>query len=114
MDLDKAHQTIRLTKRLGVKVHLTFCLGLPGETEQTVQETVSFIQAARADSLQFSFATPFPGTEHFKYMKDRGWLVSENWSDYDGNYRCVVKTQELNNDDLEGIRIALNNNFNSQ
>jgi radical SAM superfamily enzyme YgiQ (UPF0313 family) len=57
--------------------------------------------------LQFSFATPFPGTDYFKYMNDRNWLLSENWSDYDGNYKCIIKTQELSSKDLERIRIAL-------
>lgn len=109
IDLDRTYQIIRFTKRLGIKVHLTFCLGLPGETRRTIQETVRFIQDTQPDSLQFSFATPFPGTEYFKYMKDRGWLLSEDWSDYDGNYKCVVKTQELSYGDLERIRIALNN-----
>lgn len=112
MDLDKAYQIIRFTKKLGIKVHLTFCLGLHGETHQTIQETVKFIQDIQPDSLQFSFATPFPGTEYFRYVKDRNKLLSEDWSDYDGNNKCVVRTQELNNSDLERIKIALNSNFN--
>ena len=67
MDLNKTNRIIRFTKKLGIKVHLTFCLGLPGETEQTIQETVKFIQDVQPDSLQFAFATPFPGTDYFKY-----------------------------------------------
>jgi radical SAM superfamily enzyme YgiQ (UPF0313 family) len=107
MDLDKVDSIIKFTKKIGIKVHFTFCLGLPGETKKTIQETVRFIQANQPDSLQFSFATPFPGTDYFKYMNDRNWLLSENWSDYDGNYKCIIKTQELSSKDLERIRIAL-------
>ncbi|MBZ9577953.1 radical SAM protein [Patescibacteria group bacterium] len=114
MDLDKAYQAIRLTKKLGIKVHLTFCLGLQGESKQTIQQTVKFIQDSQPDSLQFSFATPFPGTEYFEYIRNKGRLLSEHWPDYDANYKCVVKTQELSNRDLERIRLALNNNFNLQ
>lgn len=112
MNLDKAHQTIKLTKKLGIKIHLTFCIGLPGETKRTIQETGKFIQDIQPDSLQFSFATPFPGTDYFEYAKDKDWLISGDWSDYDGNYRCVVKTYELNSRDIEGARVALSNNFN--
>ena len=114
MDLNKTYQIIKLTRKLGIKVHLTFCLGLPKETKQSVQKTIRFIQDSQPDSLQVSFATPFPGTEYFRYVNDKGYLLSDNWSDYDGNSKCVIKTQELGCRDLERIRIALNNNFNAQ
>lgn len=112
MNLDKVYSIIKLTKKLGIKIHLTFCLGLPGETRQTIQKTVKFIQGIQPDSLQFSFATPFPGTDYFKYAKEKGWLLSENWSDYDGNYKCIIKTQELTSEDLERMRVGLSSNFN--
>ena len=111
LDLDKARHIIKLTKRLGIKVHLTFCLGLPGETKQTVEKTVNFIRQAKPDSLQFSFATPLPGTEFFRYMKEKDLLVSSDWSDYDGNYKSVAKTQDLDSKYLEGVKTAINNNF---
>lgn len=112
MDLNRARLTIKFTKKLGVRVHLTFCLGLPGETNQTIQRTVRFIQDVKPHSLQFSFATPFPGTVYFNYVRDKGWLFSGDWSDYDGNYKCIVKTEELSSEDLERIKIAFNSNFN--
>lgn len=111
IDIDKTRCIIRVTKKLGIKVHLTFCLGLPGETKQTIQETIGFIESTQPDSYQISFAMPFPGTEYFNYLKDKGWLVSNDWSDFDGNYKCVVRTEELSNSYLEEIRSILCNNF---
>ena len=113
MDLDKAYQAIRLTKRFGIKVHLTFCLGLPGETKLTIRKTVKFIRDSQPDSLQFSLATPFPGTEYFEYLKNREELISEDWQNYDGNYKYVVQVPDLSSGALERLRIVLNNNFNS-
>jgi len=110
MNLDKACHIIKLTKRLGIKVHLTFCLGLPGETKQTIEKTINFIRETKPDSLQFSFATPFPGTEYFQYMEKEGLLLSRDWSDYDGNYKCIVKTQQLTSDYLEEIKFILSSN----
>jgi radical SAM superfamily enzyme YgiQ (UPF0313 family) len=112
MNLDKTRQMTIFTKKLGIKIHLTFCLGLPGETKETIQETVKFIQDIQPDSLQFSFAIPFPGAEYFKHAKENDWLLSEDWSDYDGNYKCIIRTQELRSKDLEEIKIALDNNLN--
>ncbi len=110
MDLDKTKKAIQLTKKMGIKVHLTFCIGLAGETRNSIQETLSFIKGVEPDSLQFSLAMPFPGTEYFDYLKEKGRIISDNWADYDGNYKCVVKAQDLEADELERINVALNNN----
>lgn len=112
MDLNKVYQIIKITKNLGIKVHLTFCLGLPGETRQTIQETIGFIEVTHPDSLQFSFAVPFPGTEYFGYLEKENYTLSKDWSDYDGNYKCIIKTNELNNVDLETIRNDFCHSFN--
>lgn len=114
MNLKKAYQMIKFTIGLGIKVHLTFCLGLPGETRQTVKETFDFIRSIQPHSLQLSFATPFPGTEYFRYIEDNGLFVSESLHEYDGNARCVIRTEELSSDDLERIRVDFCNNFNFQ
>lgn len=107
MNLNKVATMIGVTQELHIKVHLTFCLGLPGETRETVQKTINFIKKVKPDSLQFSFATPFPGTKYFTFMQNKGWLLSKDWSDYDGNNNCIVRTQELSSQDLEKIKLDL-------
>lgn len=90
MDIKKAKEVVLITKKLGIKVHLTFCSGLPGETERTRAETNKFIEDVSPDSLQFSFAVPFPGTSYFNYARDKGWTLSDDWSDYDGNHKPAL------------------------
>lgn len=104
MDLDKVIKNIAITKKVGIKVHLTFCLGLPGETYQSVYKTIKFIESVKPDSFQFSFATPFPGTDFFKYLSEKSWLQANTWSDYDGNNHCVCRTEELSQGNLEKIK----------
>lgn len=111
LDLDKARSIIKITKELGIKVHLTFCIGLPGETRMTVQHTVDFIKKIDPDSFQFTFATPFPGTEYFNYASDMGWLGSRDWDDYDGNKKFNVRTRDLSTADLEKIKAELLHGF---
>lgn len=110
LNFKKVNSTIKLTKKFGIKIHLTFCLGLPGETRQSIEETLKFIQGSHPDSLQFSFASPFPGTEYFRYLQEKGWLISNDWPDYDGNFKCVVRTQELSCAELEEIGAAIRSN----
>jgi radical SAM superfamily enzyme YgiQ (UPF0313 family) len=112
LNLGKAKKMIAYTKKLGIKVHLTFCLGLPGETKQSVQDSVDFIGVTRPDSLQFSLATPFPGTDYFRYLEKNGNKLSQSWPDYDGNNKYVFGTRELSNLDLERLKRDLCNYLN--
>ena len=109
LDLLKTQDMIKVTKELGIKVHLTFCLGLPGETQESIKESIKFISEAQPDSCQFSFATPFPGTEYFKFLYEKGWLEKTSWSSYDGSQRCVVRTEALTKDNIESIKEELSN-----
>lgn len=109
LDLLKTQDMIKVTKELGIKVHLTFCLGLPGETQESIKESIKFISQAQPDSCQFSFATPFPGTEYFKFLYEKGWLENTGWSGYDGSQRCVVRTEALTRGNLESIKEELSN-----
>ena len=47
---------------LGITVHGTFILGLPGESRETIQETIRFAKEVNPHTLQVSLAAPYPGT----------------------------------------------------
>src|SRR5207244_13198711 len=59
--LDGARRFTRGAKDLGIKIHGTFILGLPGETRQTIDETVRFACELDPDTIQVSLAAPYPG-----------------------------------------------------
>jgi hopanoid biosynthesis associated radical SAM protein HpnJ len=59
---------------LGIAVHGTFILGLPGETKETIQETIAFAREVNPHTLQVSVAAPYPGTELYRQAKENGWL----------------------------------------
>ncbi len=111
LDLDKATSMIKATKRSGVKVHLTFCLGLPGENKDTLKATVGYIKDVHPDSVQFSFATPFPGTQYFNYLRAKKEQLPCEWQDYDGNSKPKAYNDDLTIKDLEGIKNAFSSNF---
>lgn len=101
LDLEKVKETVRFTKQAGVKVHLTFTFGLPGETRHTIRKTVDFALALDPDGVQFSVVTPFPGTEYFNQAKRRGYLLTEDWDAFDGSRSAVIRTDRLSKKDLE-------------
>jgi hopanoid biosynthesis associated radical SAM protein HpnJ len=59
--LDIAREFTRNAKTLGIKIHGTFIMGLPGETRETIDETIRFARDIDPDSLQVSLAAAVPG-----------------------------------------------------
>ncbi|HTT04038.1 MAG TPA: hopanoid biosynthesis associated radical SAM protein HpnJ [Steroidobacteraceae bacterium] len=77
MRADIARRFTRDCRKLGVMVHGTFILGLPGETEETMRETMRFAMEINPNTIQVSLAAPYPGTELYAQAVANGWL-SEN------------------------------------
>jgi hopanoid biosynthesis associated radical SAM protein HpnJ len=63
---------------LGITVHGTFIVGLPGETRETIQETIRFAREINPHTIQVSIAAPYPGTELHRRALAEGWLPAEN------------------------------------
>jgi len=107
MDLKKTEKMIRFTEQLGIKTHLTFTFGLPGETSESICKTIDFAIYLNPNSVQFSIATPFPGTEFYREIEKNGLLLTKEWSEYDGNNKSVICSDNLSKKELEqSIRVA--------
>ena len=70
---------------LGIVIHGTFILGLPGETQQTIQETIRFAREINPHTIQVSLAAPYPGTYLYDQAAREGWLDAEHAELVDAN-----------------------------
>jgi hopanoid biosynthesis associated radical SAM protein HpnJ len=61
-------------RKLGIRVHGTFILGLPGETQETIEKTIQYAKEVNPLTIQVSLAAPYPGTELYKQAVEKGWL----------------------------------------
>ncbi|MBI1869116.1 MAG: hopanoid biosynthesis associated radical SAM protein HpnJ [Methylocystis sp.] len=71
----------RFTKdchELGITIHGTFILGLPGETTETIEETIRFATEINPHTIQISLAAPYPGTHLHRQALENGWLDLSN------------------------------------
>jgi hopanoid biosynthesis associated radical SAM protein HpnJ len=82
--LDIARRFSRDAKELGIAIHGTFILGLPGETPETIQETIRFACEIEPDTIQVSLAAPYPGTELYRQAQEQGWLQNDGLVDAHG------------------------------
>ncbi len=75
--VEVAKRFARDCHELGIVVHGTFILGLPGETRETIQETLAFAKEVNPHTIQVSLAAPYPGTFLYKQAKENGWFASD-------------------------------------
>jgi len=76
--VERARQFTKDCRDLGITIHGTFIVGLPGETTETIQETIRFAKEINPHSLQVSIAAPYPGTALYQQAKDSGWLPDDD------------------------------------
>jgi radical SAM superfamily enzyme YgiQ (UPF0313 family) len=72
--IDIAREFTRNCRELGITIHGTFILGLPGETPETIRETIRFACDIEPETIQVSLAAPYPGTELYRQAQEQGWL----------------------------------------
>jgi hopanoid biosynthesis associated radical SAM protein HpnJ len=70
---------------LGITIHGTFIMGLPGETKETIQETIRFAREINPHTLQVSIAAPYPGTFLYNQAVQNGWLTNTEQDLVDNN-----------------------------
>ncbi len=103
LDIEKVKETVRITHELDIKMHLTFMFGMPGETRETAKKTIDLALEMAPESVQFTVATPFPGSKYWREMIESGKLMSRDYNRYDGFRSAVVKTDSLSSKQLESI-----------
>jgi len=69
-----ARQFTKDCHELGIVIHGTFILGLPGETAETIEETINYAKELNPHTIQVSLAAPYPGTFLYKQATENGWF----------------------------------------
>ncbi|HHT9145835.1 MAG TPA: B12-binding domain-containing radical SAM protein, partial [Candidatus Wunengus sp. YC61] len=100
ISLEKVKMAVETTKKAGIDVRLSFMLGNPGDTIESIEKTIKFAIDLDPDLLQFNITTPYPGTEMFAWAKNNGYLKTEDWSKYD-LYNCVMELPTVSSQDVE-------------
>ncbi|MFI4940826.1 MAG: hopanoid biosynthesis associated radical SAM protein HpnJ [Burkholderiales bacterium] len=62
-------------RKLGIMVHGTFILGLPGETRETIEKTIAFAKEINPHTIQVSLAAPYPGTRLYEQAVENNWIA---------------------------------------
>jgi anaerobic magnesium-protoporphyrin IX monomethyl ester cyclase len=82
LTLDQVRAAFKAAKAVGMETIGFFIIGLPGETEQTMDDTIHFACELDPVVANFSMATPFPGTEMHKQVVESGRLLVNDWGEF--------------------------------
>ncbi|HXX82327.1 MAG TPA: hopanoid biosynthesis associated radical SAM protein HpnJ [Thermodesulfovibrionales bacterium] len=99
--VEQAREFMKSTKELGILVHGAFILGLPGETEETIEQTIRFALELDPYSIQVSLLAPYPGTEIYAQGIREGWIIQkDNRLVKAGIQNAVVSYQGLSREEI--------------
>jgi radical SAM superfamily enzyme YgiQ (UPF0313 family) len=76
--VERARQFTKDCHKLGLVVHGDFILGLPGETPETINNTIAFAKELDVETIQVSVAHAYPGTELYEYAMKNGFMVADS------------------------------------
>lgn len=98
MTPQKMEQFVSNAKRAGILVHGCFMAGLPGDTRETLEETLRLSKRLNPDTAQFFPLMTYPGTTAYDWFVDANLLEAETYADWlteEGLHNCVVRTEDL-------------------
>jgi radical SAM superfamily enzyme YgiQ (UPF0313 family) len=99
---EQAVRALSWAKAAGIHNWGYFIIGLPGETEQTIQETIEYAKRLPLDICLFHIAAPHPGTPFFFEVVENGWFrPGTNWEEVDMDRSTVLDYPDLPAERLE-------------
>ena len=93
--LDIAKEFTRDCRKLGILIHGTFILGLPGETKQTIEESIKFACTLDVETIQVSLAAAYPGTELYRQAMSNKWYDEKTLVRNDGTQASAIQYAHL-------------------
>jgi len=88
--VERARQFTKDCHKLGLVIHGDFILGLPGETHETINNTIAFAKELDVETIQVSVAHAYPGTELYDFMMKNGFMVAGSKMVDEGGHQLVM------------------------
>ena len=100
--LEQVPQALGWAKKAGIRTWGYFIIGLPGETEETIKETIALAKRLPLDLALFHIAAPYPGTPFFFQVVENQWFrPGTRWEEVDMDRSTVLRYPGLPAERLE-------------
>ena len=98
--VERARQFTKDCHKLGLVIHGDFIMGLPGETRETVRNTINFAKELDVETIQVSVAHAYPGTELFDYAVQNGFMSNRQMVDEGGHQLAHIEYPGLCSEEI--------------
>ncbi len=100
---DKMAQFMADARRAGILIHGCFIVGHPGETKETMAQTLALAKRLSPDTVQFYPIMVYPGTEAYDWYRQRGLIATDDFSKWltpSGLHNTVVRSEDVTAEEL--------------
>jgi anaerobic magnesium-protoporphyrin IX monomethyl ester cyclase len=102
IELEQVERALQWSREAAIRNWGYFIIGLPGETEETIQETIRFAKRLPLDLVLFHIAAPYPGSPLFFDVVEQGWFrPGTRWEQVDMDCSTVLDYPHLRAEELE-------------
>ncbi|HYP14703.1 MAG TPA: hopanoid biosynthesis associated radical SAM protein HpnJ [Bryobacteraceae bacterium] len=98
--LEMAQRFTENCHKLGLVIHADFIVGLPGESRDTLRNTIEFAKRLDTETIQVSIAHPYPGTEFYDHVVSNGLITIDSMTDESGHQLPNIIYPGLNRGEL--------------
>ncbi|HZP40604.1 MAG TPA: hopanoid biosynthesis associated radical SAM protein HpnJ [Candidatus Binatia bacterium] len=100
VSVERARRFTKDCHDIGILIHGTFIMGLPGETRETIEETIRFALEMKPETVQCSLASPYPGTAMYDWVREHKYLTVDSLVDETGYQKCTVSYPEVSAEEI--------------
>jgi anaerobic magnesium-protoporphyrin IX monomethyl ester cyclase len=98
---EQIREAVKLIRCSGMNT-IVFCVvGFPGETRESIENTISFLKTLDTTFITLGIAVPAPGTDFYRYVEENNYLLTKDWSLYDPMKKPVFSYPSLSADEIE-------------
>jgi hopanoid biosynthesis associated radical SAM protein HpnJ len=91
---------MKTCRKLKIATHATFAVGLPGETRDTIRQTIEFAKEIDPDTIQVSIATPYPGTRFYQEAIENGWFTGFDLVSNSGVQQVSIEYEDFSKEEI--------------
>ena len=102
-DIGHENRIVEFCHKNGISIAAFYIIGMEGDTEETVEETINYAKKLNTLVAQFTISTPYPGTAFFEKTKSQGQINTFDWEQYDA-YSPVLKHEFLSGQKLLALK----------
>jgi radical SAM superfamily enzyme YgiQ (UPF0313 family) len=101
--ISKIKHAFEISRKEGMRTIASVVLGMPGDTKESMERTIKFVQDLKPSYAIFSLATPYPGTRFYQQMMEKNLIKVKDWSKYT-LISPILDTMECSLDELKNIQ----------